>query len=205
MEPFSKNHWEAVYQKNEPGKTSWAQPVPKTSMEFIHSFSLPKNARIIDIGGGDSKLVDFLLEEGYKDITVLDISETAIEHAKKRLGDKAATVNWIVSDILDFKPVGKYDCWHDRATFHFLTSETDRLIYTGTARSSVAGYLIIGTFSDNGPEKCSGLVVKQYSSEALTREFEQGFEKIKCIQDDHITPAGVVQHFTFCSFKKKNS
>ena len=205
MEPYSKDHWEAVYQKNEPGKTSWAQPVPKTSLEFIHSFNLPKNARIIDIGGGDSKLVDYLLEEGYQDITVLDISETAIEHAKERLGQKSGAVTWIVSDILNFNPTEKYDCWHDRATFHFLTSEAQRLAYTGIARSAVSGYLTIGTFADNGPEKCSGLVVKQYSSEALTREFEPGFERIKCIQDDHITPAGVVQHFTFCSFKKKNN
>ncbi len=205
MEPYSKDHWEAVYQKNEPGKTSWAQPIPKTSLEFIHSFNLPKNARIIDIGGGDSKLVDYLLEEGYQDITVLDISETAIEHAKERLGQKAGAVTWIVSDILNFNPAGKYDCWHDRATFHFLTSEAQRLAYTGIARSAVSGYLTIGTFADNGPEKCSGLVVKQYSAAALTREFELGFEKIKCIQDDHITPAGVVQHFTFCSFKKKNN
>ncbi len=205
MEPYSKDHWEAVYQKNEPGKTSWAQPIPKTSLEFIHSFNLPKNARIIDIGGGDSKLVDYLLEEGYQDITVLDISETAIEHAKERLGQKAGALTWIVSDILNFNPAGKYDCWHDRATFHFLTSEAQRLAYTGIARSAVSGYLTIGTFADNGPEKCSGLVVKQYSAAALTREFELGFEKIKCIQDDHITPAGVVQHFTFCSFKKKNN
>lgn len=205
MEPYSKDHWEAVYQKNEPGKTSWAQPIPKTSLELIHSFNLPKNARIIDIGGGDSKLVDYLLEEGYQDITVLDISETAIEHAKERLGQKAGAVTWIVSDILNFNPAGKYDCWHDRATFHFLTSEAQRLAYTGIARSAVSGYLTIGTFADNGPEKCSGLVVKQYSAAALTREFELGFEKIKCIQDDHITPAGVVQHFTFCSFKKKNN
>ena len=205
MEPYSKDHWEAVYQKNEPGKTSWAQPIPKTSLEFIHSFNLPKNARIIDIGGGDSKLVDYLLEEGYQDITVLDISETAIEHAKERLGQKAGAVTWIVSDILNFNPAGKYDCWHDRATFHFLTSEAQRHAYTGIARSAVSGYLTIGTFADNGPEKCSGLVVKQYSAAALTREFELGFEKIKCIQDDHITPAGVVQHFTFCSFKKKNN
>ncbi len=205
MEPYSKDHWEAVYQKNEPGKTSWAQHIPKTSLEFIHSFNLPKNARIIDIGGGDSKLVDYLLEEGYQDITVLDISETAIEHAKERLGQKAGAVTWIVSDILNFNPAGKYDCWHDRATFHFLTSEAQRLAYTGIARSAVSGYLTIGTFADNGPEKCSGLVVKQYSAAALTREFELGFEKIKCIQDDHITPAGVVQHFTFCSFKKKNN
>ncbi|KIC91647.1 trans-aconitate 2-methyltransferase [Flavihumibacter sp. ZG627] len=205
MESYNKGHWEAVYQNNEPGKTSWAQPIPKPSLEFIHSFNLPKNARIIDIGGGDSKLVDYLLEEGFQDITVLDISETAIEHAKKRLGHKAGAVTWILSDILDFNPAGKFDCWHDRATFHFLTTEAQRLAYTAIARSAVTGYLTIGTFADNGPEKCSGLVVKQYSSEALTREFESGFEKLKCIQDDHITPAGVVQHFTFCSFKKKNN
>ena len=118
-----KKHWETVYETKNPDQVSWTQEIPKTSLEFIRSFKLNKKAKIIDIGGGDSKLVDYLLKEGYNNITVLDISEKAIAKAKKRLGEKASKVNWIVSDITEFKPHSSFDVWHDRATFHFLTTD----------------------------------------------------------------------------------
>jgi SAM-dependent methyltransferase len=203
METTRKNHWETVYETKNPNEVSWTQEIPKTSLDFIKSFDLTKKSKIIDIGGGDSKLVDFLIEEGFENITVLDISEKAIEKAKKRLGTNAQKVNWIISDITEFEPNETYEVWHDRATFHFLTSEEQIQKYMETARKSVSGYLTVGTFSENGPKKCSGLDIKQYSEETLTAEMENGFEKIKCITEDHTTPFETKQNFIFCSFKRQ--
>jgi SAM-dependent methyltransferase len=203
METTRKNHWETVYETKNPNEVSWTQEIPKTSLDFIKSFDLTKKSKIIDIGGGDSKLVDFLIEEGFENITVLDISAKAIEKAKTRLGVNAEKVNWIVSDITEFEPNETFEVWHDRATFHFLTSEEQIEKYMKTARKSVSGYLTVGTFSENGPKKCSGLDIKQYSEETLTAEMENGFEKIKCITEDHITPFETKQNFIFCSFKRQ--
>lgn len=202
MEINLKAHWEKIYQTKLPQELSWTENKPDTTLKFIKSFDLPKDASIIDIGGGDSKLVDFLLEEGYTDITVLDISEASLERAKKRLGDKGKYVNWIVSDIKSFKPTRKYDLWHDRAVFHFLTSEEEVKSYLSIVKKCAKGFMIIGTFSTSGPDKCSGLPVKQYDDALLTNLFMEGFNKIKCIDVDHITPFQTTQHFTFCSFKR---
>lgn len=199
----NKNHWETVYETKNPDQVSWTQEVPKTSLNFIHFFEVDKAASIIDIGGGDSKLVDFLLDEGYENITVLDISGKALEKAKKRLGDKAEKVNWVVSDITGFDPPCHYDIWHDRATFHFLTTKEQISAYLDIARQSVTGYMIIGTFSTNGPTKCSGLDIRQYDEEALTAELENGFDKLRCITEDHTTPFNTIQNFLFCSFKRQ--
>ena len=198
-----KKHWETVYENKNPDEVSWTQEIPKTSLEFIHSFSLNKTAKIIDIGGGDSKLVDYLLYEGFENVTVLDISAKSLERAKNRLGEKANKVNWIVSDITEFEPNMMYDIWHDRATFHFLTKTDQIKKYIKIARNSVSGFLTIGTFSNNGPKKCSGLEIKQYNQEQLTSELKNGFDKIKCISEDHLTPFETTQNFLFCSFKKQ--
>lgn len=200
-----KNHWETVYTTKQPNEVSWTQAVPKTSLSFIQGFNIPKSAPIIDIGGGDSNLVDFLLDEGYTDLTVLDISEAALERAKIRLGEKASQVNWIVSDITEFKPKKQYKVWHDRATFHFLTTPTQIQTYLSIARQAIDGYVAIGTFSENGPQKCSGLEIKQYSEEQLQSVLSDGFEKIKCVNENHTTPFNTVQNFTFCSFKTQTS
>ena len=202
MESETKEHWDKVYKTKDASQVSWTQEIPKTSLDFIKSFDLKKNAKIIDIGGGDSKLVDYLLDEGFEDITVLDISAIALEKAKKRLGEKATKINWIVSDITAFKPNTTYDVWHDRAVFHFLTTQKQIDKYLETARTSVNSYLTIGTFSDNGPGKCSGLEIKQYNEVTLTAELENGFKKIKCFTEDHLTPFDTTQNFLFCSFKK---
>ncbi|WP_236980576.1 class I SAM-dependent methyltransferase [Membranihabitans maritimus] len=196
-----KKHWETVYETKNPDQVSWTQEIPKTSLEFIRSFKLNKDARII--GGGDSKLVDYLLEEEYKNITVLDISEKAIAKAKKRLGEKASKVNWIVSDIIEFEPDTSFDVWHDRATFHFLTTDDQIKKYIKIASKFVRGYLIIGTFSQNGPKKCSGLEIKQYNEEELTSELKKRFDKIHCVTEDHLTPFNTIQNFLFCSFKRQ--
>ena len=205
MEFDRKKHWETVYETKNPNQVSWTQEIPKTSLEFINSFGLNKTAKIIDIGGGDSKLVDYLLEEGFENITVLDISYKSLEKAKKRLGEKANKVNWIVSDITEFEPNMTYDVWHDRATFHFLTTTDQIKKYIKTARNSVNGFLTIGTFSKNGPEKCSGLEIKQYNETELTSELKNGFVKIKCVTEDHLTPFDTMQNFLFCSFKRQLS
>jgi SAM-dependent methyltransferase len=196
-----KQHWEKVYESKQANEVSWTQDVPQTSLDFIHSFNISKTASIIDIGGGESKLVDFLLAEGYQNITVLDISQKALEKAQQRLGEKANLVKWIVSDITEFNPPQQYDVWHDRATFHFLTSNEQVEKYVAIAKRSVTGYLTIGTFSLNGPKKCSGLEIKQYSEEQLENALVKGFTKIRCILEDHVTPFNTKQNFLFCSFR----
>ena len=196
-------HWETVYQTKQPNEVSWTQEVPKTSLDFIHSFNLPKSSKIIDIGGGDSRLVDCLLEEGYENLSVLDISSTSIERAKKRLGDKAVKVTWIVSDITAFQSQTTYDLWHDRAAFHFLTAPEQISAYKATVRNAVKGYMVIGTFSETGPKKCSGLDICQYSQDSLVKTFEEDFTPVHCLYTDHITPFQTTQNFVFCSFKRK--
>lgn len=202
MDKTRQKHWDTVYETKNADQVSWTQEVPKTSLDFIHSFGLTKTAKIIDIGGGDSKLADYLLDEGFENITVLDISAKALDKAKKRLGDKAHKINWVVTDITEFEPDTTFDVWHDRATFHFLTTSDQVAKYMNTARKSVNGFLTIGTFSDNGPEKCSGLSIKQYSEETLTTELKNGFDKLRCVTEDHTTPFDTTQNFLFCSFKR---
>ncbi len=201
MNSINKNHWENVYNNKQPNEVSWTEAKPETSLNFIDSFKLPITASIIDIGGGDSNFVDFLIQIGYENITILDISQQAIERAKIRLGKIAKKIKWIVTDITEFVPDQTYDVWHDRATFHFLTSEEQVNKYIDIAKSSVKGYLVVGTFSDTGPEKCSGLPVSQYSQEALTLKFSSKFTKINCLNAVHVTPFNTKQNFTFCSFK----
>lgn len=198
-----KQHWENVYTTKQPNEVSWTQEVPKTSLKFIESFNLPKTASIIDIGGGDGNLVDNLLRQGYENVTVLDISASALERAKARLGNLAGNVRWIVSDITDFTSDTLYDVWHDRATFHFLTTPEQIEKYLETARRAVKGYMTIGTFSENGPTKCSGLEIKQYSETDLQHRLSDGFQKLDCINEDHVTPFNTVQNFLFCSFRRE--
>ena len=198
----NKNHWENVYETKNPDQVSWTQKKPQTSLDFIMSSGLGKEASIIDIGGGDSNLVDFLLEEGYENITVLDISAKALEKAQERLGDAASKVKWIATDITTFEPLENYDIWHDRAAFHFLTTPEQVSKYIDIAEKNVNNFMIIGTFSKNGPTKCSGLDIQQYDEKSLSEKFEGGFKKIQCIMEDHTTPFETVQNFVFCSFKK---
>lgn len=203
MRTNGKKHWETIYDTKQSNEVTWTQEIPQTSLDFIHSFNLPKTAKIIDIGGGNSKLVDFLLDEGFANITVLDISAKALDRAKQRLGEKAEKVKWVVSDITEFQSDTIYDVWHDRGTFHFLTTPEQIKKYIDTARQSVSCYLIIGTFSDQGPPKCSGLHVKRYNEEQLQNELSDGFSKIRCIREDHVTPFNTTQNFLFCSFRRQ--
>lgn len=199
-----KKHWENIYQTKQLSDVSWFQPTPDTSLSFLTQFNIPKSAKIIDVGGGDSFLVDHLLDLGYQDITVLDISDSALNRAKQRLGQRAATVNWIVADAATFKPREKYDFWHDRAAFHFLTDDQEIEAYIDSVQKGISptGVLVIGTFSEQGPTKCSGIEIKQYSEKSMTERLMKFFEKIKCIVVDHKTPFNTIQNFIFCSFRK---
>ena len=203
MQTQIKNHWEHIYNTKQPNQVSWTQEMPSISINFVKQFQIPKDAAIIDVGGGDSKFVDYFLAEGYTNVSVLDISEAAINRAKARLGDKALNVNWIVTDILAFNPALQYDLWHDRAAFHFQTENSSISKYIDIVNKSVTGKVIIGTFSVDGPTKCSGLEIKQYEETSLKNEFENAqFKNIECKRDDHITPSGSVQNFIFCAFEK---
>lgn len=204
MPETEKEHWENINRLKSEQEVSWFQEYPKTSMEFIELFKLPVTDHIIDIGGGDSHFVDALLEKGYRNIWVLDISENAIERAKKRLGDKASKVHWIVSDVTEFVPNVVFDFWHDRAAFHFITTEEKINKYVSIAENAIkkGGYLILGTFLENGPTKCSGLEIKQYSEASMSSRFEIAFKRIKCIEVNHTTPLNSIKNFLFCSFKK---
>ncbi len=205
MENFDKQkHWNSIYQTKELKDVSWYQPTPKTSLDFLTQFNVPKTAKIIDVGGGDSLLVDTLLDLGYTDITVLDISATSLERVKNRLGERALRVKWIVADAATFKPTEQYDFWHDRAAFHFLTQEQEIENYIDIIQQRIKpkGILVIGTFSEQGPKKCSGIEIKQYSETTMTERLQKFFEKVKCITVDHTTPFNTIQNFIFCSFKK---
>lgn len=199
-----QQHWEKVYTGKSFTEVSWYQPTPQVSLDFLKELAVPTDAAIIDVGAGDSYFVDHLLLAGYTDITVLDISSVAIEKAKQRLGERASRVNWIVSDITEFIPARKYDYWHDRAAFHFLTTGEEITSYLAVANNAMkeGGKMLIGTFSENGPEKCSGLPVKKYSETALTSTLKKWFKKIRCIHTDHQTPFNTIQQFIFCSFQK---
>ena len=200
-----KAHWENVFSTKTEKEVSWYQEYPKTSVNFITALQLPLDAKIIDIGGGDSYLMDALLDLGYTNLTLLDISAKAIERIKSRLGDNASKVTFIVSDILDFEPSERYDFWHDRACFHFLTQSDDVANYSKIVSQAVAhdGKLFIGTFSDEGPKKCSGLEITQYNMESLRLVFERDFELSGCFTEEHPTPFDTTQNFLFCGFNRK--
>ncbi len=201
----NKEHWEKVFTTKERTDVSWFQEYPKTAIDYIEEIELSKTANIIDVGGGDSNLADALLEKGFQNIWVLDISEAALERAKARLGEKASQVHWIVSDITAFIPDAQFDFWYDRAVFHFLTEQNDIAKYVSTVTEAVVdnGHFLLGTFSENGPLKCSGLEITQYSEAAMKSRFSNRFEARKCFTESHTTPFETVQHFQFCGFTKK--
>lgn len=205
MTTENKEHWENVFTTKGPNDVSWFQEYPKTAIDYLESLNLPKSSNIIDIGGGDSNLVDALLEKGYSNIWVLDISNAALEKAKIRLGEKAAMVHWIVSDITKFNTDVQFDFWYDRAVFHFLTEKDKIEKYVSIVSDAVkeGGNFFLGTFSENGPLKCSGLFITQYSESAMKETFNAGFEAVKCFTENHATPFDTVQNFQFCGFIKK--
>ena len=197
-----KKHWGDVYQEKLHSELSWYQKEPKLSLEFIRCTNVASNDAIIDVGGGASVLVDYLSKESFTNLTVLDISENAIAVAKKRLGDTAKSIEWIVSDITQFDTSQKFSLWHDRALFHFLTDPSDREIYVKALIKAIRteGHLIIATFATGGPEKCSGLEIVQYDSEKMIAELGDNFSLVEERKEIHITPANNEQEFIFFHF-----
>lgn len=201
-----KKHWETVYSDPEKVEHTWTQALPERTLLLLERISIDKSLPIIDIGGGDSQLVDHLLNAGYSNITVLDISEHAIERSKTRLGLRAKEVSWIVTNILEFEPSQHYAIWIDRATFHFLQTPEEIEKYASVVKKSVAmnGSMIISTFSESGPSSCSGLPVKRYSKYELTDVFKSHFDRKQTILEDHKTPANTIQQFIYCWFQRRN-
>jgi len=202
-----KTHWENIYTNKGPQDVSWFQAMPKVSLDLFAEYGVRNDARIIDIGGGDSLLVDHLLDRGFSDLTVLDISGRALAKAQSRLGDRATAVEWIEASATEFDAQRQFDVWHDRAVFHFLTDddEVERYLENLSKYLVPGGLLILATFSENGPEKCSGIPVHRYSEAEMTARLEQVCNKIKCITVDHETPTHKVQNFLFCAFRKPDA
>tara|TARA_A100000164_G_C21777011_1_gene709089 strand:+ start:272 stop:886 length:615 start_codon:yes stop_codon:yes gene_type:complete len=196
-------HWNNIYETKSPSEVSWTEDYPTYSIEFIESLNLDKSLPIIDIGAGDSRVVDSLIELGFNDITVLDISENALNRAKQRLGKISSKIDWISSDILNFRPKKTYNLWHDRACFHFLTKKEDIDYYKNIVRQNVTNHLLICTFSDTGPLKCSGLQVTRYSCEKIKKNFEDSFKLTNCKLKIHKTPFNTEQSFIYSSFRRK--
>jgi len=197
-------HWDGVYRTKREAEVSWFQASPILSLDLIHASGGGRQASIIDVGGGVSRLVDALNEEGVANLTVLDVSEAAMESAKARLGTRAASVTWIVADVTQWEPTRTYDVWHDRAAFHFLTAPEDRAAYAQRVRQAVrpGGHVIIGTFALDGPERCSGLPVVRHDAESIGTVLGPSFKLIETRRDDHQTPMGGSQKFQFSRFQR---
>ncbi len=199
-----KNHWENVYGQKKPDEVSWYQVEPTVSLDFIASTGIGYAAKIIDVGGGASVLVDKLLDQGFQNLTVLDISSKAIHYAQERLGRRAENVSWIEADVTAFESSVQYDVWHDRAVFHFLTDTEDRSKYMRRLEEALkpGGHVIIAAFAIDGPPKCSDLDIERYSPEKMKNEFRDSFELVNSAREVHITPWNKEQKFIYCYFKK---
>ncbi len=200
-----KTHWEDVYRTTAAEEFGWHQTQQTLSLNLIQSTGVRKTGSLIDVGGGDSTLVDHLLDQDFDHITVLDISASALERAKARLGDRADLVSWIEADITDFRSSKTYDVWHDRAAFHFLTEAEDREKYCETMNRAVSaqGHAIIATFAYEAPPTCSGLPVVRYSPEFLALAIGSNFELVESLEEFHQTPGGNKQPFIYCRFTRR--
>jgi ubiquinone/menaquinone biosynthesis C-methylase UbiE len=201
----AKNHWEHIYETKTATQVSWYQEHAQYSLEFIQHTGIQRTDHIIDIGGGASTLVDDLLLAGFQNISVLDVSGSALQVARQRLGAKSGNVHWIEADITQVDlPEKAYDLWHDRAVFHFLTQVEDRQRYVQAVRHAVkqGGHVIVATFAPDGPERCSGLDVVRYDPESLHDEFGEGFELRESRREAHRTPFGTQQAFIYCYCRK---
>jgi 2-polyprenyl-3-methyl-5-hydroxy-6-metoxy-1,4-benzoquinol methylase len=201
----NKTHWEQIYHTKDSSQVSWYQLHPSLSLQYIQNAGIRKDKHIIDVGGGASTLVDHLLDDGFQNITVLDISTEALGIAKQRLAQQAELVTWMEADITNINlPHHAYDVWHDRAVFHFLTKQEERTRYVNTVKESVrpGGHVIVATFANDGPEKCSGLEVSRYDPQSLHNEFGVEFELLDSTREEHQTPFGTEQKFIYCYCRK---
>ena len=202
MNDERQKHWDGVYKTKLPTEVSWYRPRLDTSLALIAEADPKATGSVIDIGGGESTLVDDLLARGYAEVAVADISATALAVTRERLGERAAKVQWHCGDVTQLPlPEARYDVWHDRAVFHFLTDAASRAAYVRQVVRSVrpGGHVIIGAFGPNGPTQCSGLDVVRYDANALHRELGPGFELLRQLEEEHTTPMGRSQHFVWCS------
>jgi SAM-dependent methyltransferase len=196
-----RTHWDKIYAEKSQGTVSWYRPHLETSLKLIERAAPARPAPIIDVGGGESTLVDDLLARGFQNVSVLDVSQTAVDVTKRRLGAASESVHWLVGDITTIKlEPCTYDVWHDRAVFHFLTSSDERIAYVGQVARAVktGGHVIISTFGPEGPTKCSGLEVIRYDAESLHKEFGARFHLLEKSKELHQTPFGTVQQFLYC-------
>ncbi len=208
MNDGTKHHWEDVYARKAPDSVSWFQPHAQHSLDLIARAGLGRDAAIIDVGGGASTLVDDLLARGHTDLSVLDLSAAALHAAQARLGDAAAGVTWTEADITTVElPPRRFDLWHDRAVFHFLTDPAQRDAYVATVLRAVkpGGHVIVAAFAEDGPERCSGLPVMRYGANALHAQFGARFELLEHSREAHHTPTGVVQQFVYCFCRRSTS
>ena len=199
-----KAHWERVYATKAEAEVSWFQEDPRPSLEALARIGAGPGAAIIDVGGGSSRLVDRLVHEGFRDVTVLDVSAAALEAAKARLGEAANGVRWIVADATEWAPQRTFDVWHDRAAFHFLVDLDDQAAYVDRLRKALrrGGHAIIATFAPDGPERCSGLPVARHDAESLGAALGPEFVLVESRRHDHRTPSGAVQRFQFSVFRR---
>jgi SAM-dependent methyltransferase len=197
-------HWDRAWEHLDPGGTSWYQPVPILSLALIDMVAPGPDAGIVDVGGGASCFVDHLVSRGHRDLTVVDIASEALTHSQARLGPRPG-ITWVVADATTWQPARTFDLWHDRAVFHFLTDQAQRSSYIRTATQTIApgGHLIIGTFALDGPTMCSGLPVQQYDASTLAAQFEDDFSLVHSALDDHVTPTGATQRFTFVVLQRR--
>ena len=203
--PDRQAHWQNVYRTKSEQQVSWSQSLPEPSLGLIEKFASERSASIVDIGGGASRLVDALHERGYRHLTVLDLSEASLQSAKDRLGDDAASVQWVAADATKWQPPQAFDIWHDRAAFHFLVDPRDREAYTARLHQGVrtGGHAIIATFALDAPEKCSGLPVQRYDHVALGAALGPAFALVHHQPHHHVTPWGAAQSFQFSVFRRK--
>lgn len=204
MQQHRQEHWSKVYNEKAPDSVSWYQATPEPSLLALDRFGTTAASSLIDIGGGASNLVDALLSRGWKDMTVLDVAAPALEAAKQRLGPEAAKVQWQVADVTNWQPSRRYDVWHDRAVFHFLTEPEQRNAYRNALRAGLAegGLVIMATFAPDGPEKCSGLSVQRYDPTSLANELGEDFQLVQGWREEHLTPLGSRQSFNWCAFRR---
>jgi 2-polyprenyl-3-methyl-5-hydroxy-6-metoxy-1,4-benzoquinol methylase len=200
-----KTHWEQIYKKKSPSDVSWYLTYPGQSLKLIETMGIDKNQSIIDVGGGASVLVDYLIDAGFSRLAVLDISAQSLQHAKTRLREKANDIEWYEADITHFQPPHLFELWHDRAVFHFLTHAEDRKQYVQVLKNALIpeGHLIIATFAIDGPEKCSGLDVVRYDAPSLCAELGDEFELLEVQNENHLTPANVEQKFTYFRLRRR--
>ncbi|HLQ93934.1 MAG TPA: methyltransferase domain-containing protein [Xanthobacteraceae bacterium] len=198
-------HWQGVYSSKRPEEVSWFQETPAVSLELMRAAGVTQASSIIDVGGGASRLVDVLMDAGYQNLTVLDLSAAALAATQARLGQGAAAVTWIAADVTTWQPRETYDLWHDRAAFHFLTEPADRGAYVACLMAALkpGGHAIMATFAPDGPERCSGLPVVRYDGASLTAVLGDAFELLQTVRHAHATPMGSVQNFQFSLFRRR--